>query len=56
MLSKTLVLVPCFFFSPLLGCFLFTLSRPFSASLDYIYFLNVWICGIFSICDSKEQL
>jgi len=21
----------------------------------YIYFLNVWICGIFSICDSKEQ-
>jgi hypothetical protein len=61
MLAKTLVLVPCFFFSPLLGCFLFTFSRPFWAFLDYIYIFfsffkkNVWIWGVFSICDSEEQ-
>jgi hypothetical protein len=45
-----------YFFSPCLGCFLFIkFDRVSSQSsfLDYIY--NVWICGIFSICDNKHQ-
>jgi hypothetical protein len=63
MLAWILVLVPCLFFSTLLGCFSaflgcflfikFEWVSSQSAFLDYIY--NVWICGIFSICDSKQQ-
>jgi len=49
-----------YFVSPFFGCFLFIKFDRVSSQSNvsdyiYIYFLNLWICGIFSICDSKEH-
>jgi hypothetical protein len=56
MLAKYFGSCLLFLFLSLAWVLSFYFSRPFLAFLDYIYiFLNVWICGIFSICDSKEQ-